>query len=83
MTEKNYSIHDVYKSIGENENLKKCVDSLKGERFLGNEENLLEWWYDHNIKGLGGKSPDEACKEGKQNELERMLMDIITAAHGG
>ena len=64
MAEKNYSIQDVYKSIGEN------------------EENLLEWWYDSNNKALG-KSPDDFCKEGKQKQLERILMDVLTAAHGG
>ncbi len=82
MTEKNYSIHDVYESIGENENLRKFIDLLKGERYLGNEENLLKWWYDPNNKGLG-KSPDEICKEGKQKELEKILMDILHAAQGG
>jgi len=82
MTEKDYSIHDVYESIGENENLRKCVDTLKGECYLGSEENLLVWWYDHNNKGFG-KSPDELCKEGKQKRLETVLMDIIHAAHGG
>jgi len=82
MTEKGHSIHDVYQSIGENENVRKMVDCLKGERYLGNEKNLLKWWYDPDNKGLG-KSPDELCKEGKQKELEKILMDIFTAAHGG
>jgi len=82
MTDKNYSINDVYKSIGENENLKKLVDGLKEEHWLGNEENVVIWWYDSNNKAFG-KSPDELCKEGKQQKLETMLMDILHAAHGG
>ncbi|HLD39738.1 MAG TPA: hypothetical protein VJB13_01210 [Candidatus Nanoarchaeia archaeon] len=82
MTEKDYSIHDVYQSIGENENLKKVVDLLKEEGYLGNEENVLKWWYDSNNKRLG-KSPDEVCKEGRQKELEAILTDALIGAQGG
>ena len=57
------------------------VDQLK-ESYSPNNDTFFQWWYDSN-KGLAGKSPDELCKEGKQNELEKKLMDIFTAAHGG
>jgi len=82
MAEKNYSIHDVYESIGENENLRNVLDHFKDNRF-GNEKDFFEWWYESSNEGLGYKSPDELCKEGKQKRLETMLMDIIHAAHGG
>jgi len=40
MTEKNYSIDDVYESIGENENVRKIVDDIKDSP---NEKDFLQW----------------------------------------
>ena len=82
MSEK-YSLEVVYKSIGENENLRKVTDYIKGKYFL-NDESFCHWWYDQN-KRLEGKSPDDLCNEGEKGKkyLETILMDILTAAHGG
>ena len=46
------------------------------------KEAFVHWWYNSN-EGLGDKSPDQLCKEGKQNKLESILMDIFTGAQGG
>ena len=83
MSEKKYSLEAVYKSIGENENLREVVDGIK-EGYSQNDESFFHWWYDSN-KGLGGKSPDDLCNEGEKGKkyLEKILMDMLTAAHGG
>lgn len=81
MAEKNYSIQDVYQRIGDNERLREVVDIFKG-KYLRDNESFVRWWYDPN-KGLEGKSPDQICKEGKQQKLETVIMDILLAAHGG
>lgn len=82
MSEK-YSLEVVYKSIGENENLRKATDFIKSKYFL-NDESFCHWWYDSN-KGLGGKSPDDLCNEGEKGKkhLEKILMDVLHAAQGG
>lgn len=79
MPENKYSLEEVYKSIGKNERLRELIDHFREDV---DQDSFVEWWYDSNNKGLG-KSPDEVCKEGKQKELEKMLMDILTAAQGG
>ena len=81
MPEENYALEEVYKSIGESEKLRKVADIIK-EGYFQDNESFVRWWYDSN-KGLNDKSPDELCKEGKQNKLESILMDALLGAHGG
>jgi len=80
MPKNTYSMEDVYKTAGEP--LRKFIDVLKGDGYFGDENDFLKWWYDPNNKGLG-KSPDEVCKEGKQKELEAILMTVFVGPHGG
>ncbi|MDP3698791.1 MAG: hypothetical protein Q8R47_04335 [Nanoarchaeota archaeon] len=81
MAEKDKSIHDVYKSIGENEDLRKVVDIIK-EGYFPHESEFIEWWYTHN-KTLCN-SPDGLCHEGEKEKkhLETILMDILNPSHG-
>ncbi|MEK6939630.1 MAG: hypothetical protein AABX31_02785 [Nanoarchaeota archaeon] len=81
MTKHKYPIEEIYKSIGENENLRKDIDDFR-KKYFDDHDSFAQWWYDPHNKGLG-KSPDEFCKEGRQKDLEKMLMDILHAAHGG
>ncbi|MEK6853309.1 MAG: hypothetical protein AABX64_01370 [Nanoarchaeota archaeon] len=75
-----YSLKEIYKSAGESERLRKALDLLR-ERFTDNF-SFVQWWYETN-KGLKYSSPDQLCKEGKQAELESILIDTLIGAQGG
>ncbi|MBU0470337.1 MAG: hypothetical protein KKA62_02755 [Nanoarchaeota archaeon] len=66
-------IDDVYQTAGTD--LSKVLDA-----YFPNKEDLVRWFYDFN-KRLG-KSPYEFCEEGKQYELEGILMDLSTGNMG-
>jgi len=71
-----YTIEDVYKVAGEDltEKMLALLDN--------NKEDLVTLFYEPN-RALKGKSPYNFCLEGKHDELDRILMDILTAAQGG
>ncbi|GEM_PF-6412101 len=81
MPEEKYSIEDIYKVTGEDSNLRKLLDAFRDSYFPKDDRSFIQWWYTSN-EGLG-KSPDELCKEGKQNELENILMTVFVGPHGG
>lgn len=74
MVDKQYTWQDVYNTAGEN--LAKKLLALNEDR-----DSLIKWFYEPN-KALKGKSPNEFCLEGKNKELEKKVMDILTAAQG-
>ena len=47
-----YSMENVYRSIGENKNLRKVVDGIR-EVYSASEGEFFMWWYDSKNKGLG------------------------------
>lgn len=73
-------INRIYQTAGES--LSKVLEVFYCSSFFPDEKHFVQWWYESDNKKFG-KSPDELCKEGRQYELEKTLMDIITAAHGG
>ena len=79
-----YSLKEIYRSAGENENLRKCLDLLRETHFSDNS-SFIQWWYDQNgsLAKRRGRSPDQFCKEGKQSELECKLMDALLGSGGG
>lgn len=68
------TLDDVYESAGKN--LTDKMIAITGEK------NIVEWFYEPN-KAFDDKSPYDLCNEGNSNELERVVMDILTAAQGG
>lgn len=60
---------EVYKVAGES--LSKVLDAY----FPKNKDDLVKWFYDSDNKRLG-KSPHDFCKEGKQGELESVLISL-------
>lgn len=76
-----YSIEEIYEVAREGSHLCKVLDTLRHHYFPEDDPSFIQWWYDHN--GRLGQSPDQLCKEGKEEELEKILMDILTAAQGG
>ncbi|MBU0470260.1 MAG: hypothetical protein KKA62_05870 [Nanoarchaeota archaeon] len=69
-----YTLDDIYESAGE-----ELTDKMLA---VVGKENILEWFYKPN-KVFKGKSPDDLCKEGDYSTLNTVIMDILTAAHGG
>jgi len=60
-------LQEVYKIAGKNTS--KILDAY----FPNDKDELVNWFYDSNNKRLG-KSPHDFCKEGKQDELESILI---------
>jgi len=56
-------LQEAYKSAGENTS--KVLDA-----YFPNKDELVNWFYDSSL----GKSPRDLCKEGKQDELESILI---------
>lgn len=60
---------------------KEMYDCAKGDLVrkmidvLDNETNAREWFYSP-AKGLGGKRPYDYCKQGKNSEVEDLIMCI-------
>jgi hypothetical protein len=71
-----HTIDDVYKVAG-----KYLTDLIIGVVDKDKVKNIPNWFYQPN-NALKGKSPFELCEEGHSDELEKKLMDIITAAQG-
>ncbi len=69
-----YTLDDVYGSAG-----KELTDKMLA---VVGKENIVECFYKPN-KGLDNKRPYDLCHEGNSGKLERAIMDILTAAHGG
>jgi len=64
-----HCLEDVYKVAGES--LSKVLDAY----FPEDKDQLVHWFYDPNNKALD-KSPHDFCKEGKQDELENILISL-------
>jgi len=75
MVEYQHTLKDVYKIAGKDLTDKMLAVATK-------KDNLVKWFYKPN-KFLKNKSPYEICREGKQSELEKAIMDVLTAAQGG
>jgi hypothetical protein len=69
-----YTIKDVYNSAGEE--LTNKILAVVGE------ENVVEWFYKPNKK-FQDKSPHNLCEEKNSATLDKVMMDILTAAQGG
>ena len=69
-----YTLDDLYIVLGED-----LTDKMVA---VVGKENVAEWFYQPN-KVFKDKSPNDLWVEGDSRELERVLTDIITAAHGG
>jgi len=75
MAENKQTIEDVCSIAGD-----RIVDLLKA--MVHNEDKIVDWFYKPN-KYFLDKSPYEICKEGKQFQIEKALMDVITGNCGG
>ena len=69
-----YILDNVYESAG-----KELTDKMIA---VVGEENIVKWFYEVN-KAFNNKSPYDLCEEGNSDELEKVVMDILTVAHGG
>ena len=76
MTDK-YTIDDVYKIAGKD--LTDLIIAVTDK----DKVHMIPSWFYQSRSALGGKSPCEICNEGHPEKLEKMLMDILTAAQGG
>lgn len=72
-----HTLDEVYKTAG-----KYLTDLIIGVFDKEQSENIPFWFYQPNT-ALNGKSPFELCNEGHPEELEKKLMDSVTAAQGG
>ena len=80
MPEKKYYIEEIYKVAAEGSILPKLLDGLREGKYVKDDNSFVEWWYTNN-KELG-KSPDDFCKEGKQEELESLIMGVFMNSFG-
>ncbi|MFH1455335.1 MAG: hypothetical protein ABIF40_00095 [archaeon] len=74
MVQNNYTIEDIYKVAGED-----LTRKMLG--LIDNEEDLISWFYSPN-KFFDKKSPYDVLQE-DPSKLEKVIMDILTAAQGG
>ena len=70
-----YTVDNIYEIAG-----KELTTAMLA--VIGTEEDLIKWFYEPN-KFYKNKSPYELCIEGEISRLEKTIMDILTAAHGG
>ena len=74
MDNKDPRLEEVYKVAGDS--LSKVLDA-----YFPDKKELANWFYNPNNKRLGN-SPHDFCKEGKQGQLESLLIDLATGNLG-
>ena len=75
MTNNEYLIIDVYFAAG------KSLSKLMKTYFRDDDQALIDWFYEPR-DSFGGRSPNEICEEGKQSDLEDLLLCMALGGSG-
>lgn len=76
MIPKNPTIDDVYEAAG------KSLSKVLEYTFYEDKEGLVDWFYNSRNQ-ITNETPYEICQDGREQELEDILLHIASGAGGG